>query len=82
MVLTKNHLENRYNFLRRSKMEKLGKGVYDENDKKYWARMNKFYKQNSSNIKKSKNVIEVNFKTKKIIKGTTNAVKEIINKAA
>jgi len=43
------------------------KNEYSESEKKYWKNMSKFYKENKKNIKKSDDVIYVDFKTKKII---------------
>lgn len=75
-------LEEQYNIQRKMKMEKLGTGNYSKEDKIYWLSFKDWYDKNRQVITKSKNVIYVNFKTKKIIKGASKQLKHNINKAA
>lgn len=55
---------------------------YSVENKFYWASMKKWYDNNRAMITKSKNIIHVDFKEKKIIKGSSQFIKNVINKAA
>ena len=63
-------------------MQNLGTGNYTERDKNVLEFYKKFYAEKRHTITKSENVIHVNFKTKKVIKGTTRKVKDYTNRAA
>ena len=55
----------------------MGTGNYTDNDRRYWQKMQKFWE--NVELKKSRSVIHVDFKNKKVIKGTRRVVKEAIN---
>lgn len=82
MQLTKCYLQNRYNLIKGTKMKKLGTGNYTERQKLHFESMKNWYDKNRHLITSSKNVIEVDFKNKKIIKGATRHVKKLINNKA
>lgn len=60
----------------------LGNGNYSERDRQYWEASKEWYDNHGHTIKKSRSVIHVDFKKKKIIKGVSRDLKATINKKA